>query len=526
MEENVYPRLDYSQPIVFRNKIDIIFTEFSTLEALPNRSPQVELDQATNSLFGEVMFSNFDEVKSFIEAREIRLVDLKFIDLWGRWHHVTLSTQEFDEDTLISGVGFDGSSVGLKSVKSGDMALIPDLATGFVDPFSEFACLSFICSTVEADTKKPFLQDPRQIARRAEETIASTGVADASKWGPEFEFYVFSRATFENNTHVAAYRLEGPEAIWNNPEGGEGNYIPTHGGYHIIPPKDKLFDLRSEITIALEDAGVPVKYHHHEVGGAGQCEVETPLLGLVKAADSVMMVKYFTKMIAAQYGYTVSFLPKPLFSEAGSGMHFHQLLTKNGMNAFYDAGGVNLLSQAALYYIGGLLKHAPAILAFTNPSTNSYRRLVPGYEAPVNCFFSSGNRSAAIRIPKYATQPEKVRFEFRPPDATCNPYLAEAAMLMAGLDGIKNQIDPTLEGFGPIDEDIFSCSEEKRAAIKRLPTSLEEAVKCLEDDHQFLLVNHVFDELMIKDWIKVKRAEDYEIRLRPHPYEVEKYFDF
>jgi len=472
------------------------------------------------------MFSNFEEARSYIGTHAIRLVDLKFIDLWGRWHHVTLSAQEFDEDTLVSGVGFDGSSVGLKSVKSGDMALIPDLATGFVDPFSEIGCLSFICSTVEADSKRAFRNDPRQIARRAEETLSSTGIADASKWGPEFEFYVFTSATFENDTHVASYRLEASEASWNNPEGGEGNYIPSHGGYHIIPPKDKLFDLRSQIAVKLEDAGIPVKYHHHEVGGAGQCEVETPLLGLVKAADSVMMVKYFTKMVAAENGYTVSFLPKPLFREAGSGMHFHQLLTREGKNAFYDAQSANLLSQSALHYIGGLLKHAPAVMAFTNPTTNSYRRLIPGYEAPVNCFFSSGNRSAAIRIPKYATQPEKVRFEFRPPDATCNPYLAEAAMLMAGIDGIRNQIDPTAEGFGPIDEDIFSWTEEKRSTIKSLPTSLEEAMRSLEIDHGFLLFNNVFEEFLIQDWIKAKRAEDCELRMRPHPYEIEKYFDF
>ena len=472
------------------------------------------------------MFSNFEEVKTFINTNNIRLVDLKFIDLWGRWHHVTLSAREFDEDVLFSGVGFDGSSVGLKSVKSGDMALIPDLTTGFEDPFSEIPCLSFICSTVEADTKKPFLRDPRQIALHAEKVISTTGIADASMWGPEFEFYVFTTATFENTNNAASYHLEAEEAIWNNCEGGEGNYIPTHGGYHIIPPKDKLFGLRSEMAVALEDAGVPVKYHHHEVGAAGQCEIETPLLGLVKSADAAMMVKYFSKMIAARNGYTVSFLPKPLFNEAGSGMHFHQQLLLKGENVFYDPSSSNLLSQNALFYIGGLLKHAPAVLAFTNPSTNSYRRLIPGYEAPVNCFFSTGNRSAAIRIPKYATQPQKVRFEFRPPDATCNPYLAEAAMLMAGLDGILNKIDPTAEGFGPIDEDIFTWSAEKRATIKRLPTSLEEAVQCLESDQDFLKRDGVFDDLLIADWIKFKRAEDYEIRIRPHPYEIEKYFDF
>lgn len=472
------------------------------------------------------MFSNFKEASDFISTHQIRFIDLKFIDLWGRWHHVTLSAKEFSPNLLKEGVGFDGSSVGLKSVKSGDMALIPDLSTGFLDPFNDQPILSFLCSTVEADTKKPFARDPRQIAIRAEQTIKLINKADSSLWGPEFEFYVFSSAVFENSVNAASYRLEADEAIWNSPVEGEANYIPTHGGYHIIPPKDKLFQLRSDISLALEDAGIPVKYHHHEVGGPGQCEIEPPLLGLVKAADATMMVKYFTKNIAARLGYTVSFMPKPLFGEAGSGMHFHQQLLKDGTNVFFDGSSKNLLSQIALYYIGGLLKHAPSVLAFTNPSTNSYRRLIPGFEAPVNCFFSSGNRSAAIRIPKYATQPDKVRFEFRPPDATCNPYLAESAMLLAGLDGIRNQIDPTLEGFGPIDEDVFSWSPEKRATIKRLPTSLEEAVTALEQDHDYLLFNQVFDEYLISDWIKFKRAEDYEVRIRPHPFEVEKYFDF
>lgn len=472
------------------------------------------------------MFSNFKEASDFISTNQIRLVDFKFIDLWGRWHHVTLSSKEFDLNLLSEGVGFDGSSVGLKSVKSGDMALIPDLSTGFLDTFYEPPVLSFLCSTVEADTKKPFNRDPRQIAIRAEKTIEQLKIANSSKWGPEFEFYVFSSATFENGVNTASYRLEADEAIWNSPVEGEGDYIPTHGGYQIIPPKDKLSQLRSDISLALEDAGIPVKYHHHEVGAPGQCEIETPLLGLVKAADATMMVKYFTKTIAARSGYTASFMPKPLFGEAGSGMHFHQQLLLNGKNVFYDENSSNLLSKTALYYIGGLLKHAPAVLAFTNPSTNSYRRLVPGYEAPVNCFFSTGNRSAAIRIPKYATLPEKVRFEFRPPDATCNPYLAESAMLLAGLDGIQKEIDPTAEGFGPIDENVFSWSEEKRATIKRLPTSLEEAVAALENDHDFLLFNQVFDESLISDWIKYKRAEDYEIRIRPHPFEIERYFDF
>jgi glutamine synthetase len=298
-----------------------------------------------------------------------------------------------------------------------------------------------------------------------------------------------------------------------------------HGGYHAIPPNDQLYNLRSEITQGLLSIGIPVKYHHHEVGGPGQCEIETPLMPLRQAADAVMLIKYFTKMTAISHGQIASFLPKPLFGEAGNGMHFHQQLISGGANVFYDPDGPNRLSETALFYIGGLLHHAPSILAFTNPSTNSYRRLVPGYEAPVNAFFSIGNRSAAIRIPKYATLPEEVRFEFRPPDATCNPYLAMAAMLLAGLDGIEQKIDPSKAGFGPINEDIFSWSTEKRSAIQSLPTSLAEALSALEADHVYLTQDGIFPQELIAQWLSVKHAEDQAVRSRPHPYEIELYFD-
>ncbi len=471
------------------------------------------------------MFKNFAEAAAFVREHNVRMVDLKFTDLWGRWHHVTISATEFSSELMSEGVGFDGSSVGFKSVKSGDMILIPDLSTGFVDPFWEETTLSFICNTFEADTKERFGGDPREVCRRAEDYMRQAGLADYSQWGPEFEFYVFNTVVLENGVNVASYRVESIEASWNSAEGGNGHYIPLHGGYHAIPPKDQLYNLRSQMVVALESVGIPVKYHHHEVGGPGQSEIETPLMGLMAAADASMVIKYITKMVAHENGQTVTFLPKPLYGEAGSGMHFHQHLFKNNSNLFYDPQGPNLLSKIALYYIGGLLTHAPAVLAFTNPSTNSYRRLVPGFEAPINAFFSSGNRSAAIRVPKYATQPDKVRFEFRPPDATCNPYLAMAAQLMAGLDGIRRQIDPTAAGFGPIDDDIFSWPEEKRATIKSLPTSLEEALNALENDHQFLLEGGVFDEAMIHNWLRIKRNEDRQLRLRPHPYEIEMYFD-
>lgn len=471
------------------------------------------------------MFQDFSAAAAFVSEHGIRMIDLKFSDLWGRWHHVTLSASEFTPSLMSSGVGFDGSSVGLRSVKSGDMALIPDLATGICDPFWEAPTLSFICSVVDATTKAPFFRDPRVIAARAEAYMRESGIADASYWGPEFEFYVFDSVAFENGVNMASYRVDSGEADWHSAEGGHGHYVPLHGGYHAIPPKDQLFNLRTRITLVLESVGVPVKYHHHEVGGPGQCEIETPLMGLLAAADASQLIKYVAKMVARQGGQTVTFMPKPLYGEAGNGMHFHQHLFRDGINQFYDPAGYTLLSQTALYYIGGLLTHAPALLAFTNPSTNSYRRLVPGYEAPVNCFFSAGNRSAAIRVPKYATQPEKVRMEFRPPDATCNPYLAMAAMLMAGLDGVRRRIDPTAAGFGPIDENIFDWSPERRAGIKGLPTSLREALDALKVDHDFLMAGEVFDDELITDWIKAKTAEYYQVRNRPHPYEVQLYFD-
>lgn len=472
------------------------------------------------------MFEEYSSAKNFVIENKVKMIDLKFTDLWGRWHHVTLPSAQFTPDLMKEGVGFDGSSVGLKSVKSGDMALIPDLHTGFLDPFADILTISFLCNTVEADTKKDFPRDPRQIAKKAEKYLADSGIASSSHWGPEFEFYVFNTALFNNSINDASYHFESDEAFWNNPSGGSGDYIPQHSGYHAIPPRDKHFNLRIQMVSALEDAGVPVKYHHHEVGGPGQCEIETPMLDLIKAADSAMMIKYFVKMICANNGQTATFLPKPLYGEAGNGMHFHQQLFKKNSNLFYDPLSPNLLSQTALFYIGGLLKHAPAVMAFTNPTTNSYRRLIPGFEAPVNCFFSSGNRSAAIRIPKYATKPEMVRFEFRPPDATCNPYLALSAMLLAGIDGIQNKIDPTVEGFGPIDEDIFLWTPEKRKTIKSLPTSLDEALESLASDSEFLTLPGIFDQDLISDWIKAKQNEISELRGRPHPFEIEKYYDF
>ncbi len=472
------------------------------------------------------MFQDFEQAQKYVKEYGIQVVDLKFCDLWGRWHHLTIPASQFASSLMEEGIGFDGSSVGLKSVKAGDMVMVPDLTTGFIDPFWETPTLSFICRTLEADTHEVFANDPRNIAIRAEEYLISTGIADESLWGPEFEFYVFDSVSFDNGVNRSSYTIQSHEADWNSHSGGHGHYIPLHGGYHAIPPKDQLYKVRTRMMSHLEKLGVPVKYHHHEVGGPGQCEIETPMMGLLQAGDATMIIKYVARMTAQESGQTVTFMPKPLFGEAGSGMHFHQQLRKGGKNAFYDANGYGCLSREALYYVGGLLKHGPALLALTNPSTNSYRRLVPGYEAPVNAFFSLGNRSAAVRIPKYATQPETARMEFRPPDATGNVYLMLAAQLMAGLDGIKNRIDPAEAGFGPIDDNIFAWSDDQRAHIKPLPSSLNEALSALEADHDFLTVGGVFSAEMLKQWVDFKRnAEYYAVRNRPHPYEMSLYFD-
>jgi glutamine synthetase len=405
------------------------------------------------------------------------------------------------------------------------MVLVPDLATGARDPFWDLPTLGFICTTLEADTHAVFAHDPRNIAARAESYLRETGIADESRWGPEFEFYLFDRVTFENGVNYAGYRLESDEAEWDSAEKVHGHTIPLHGGYHAIPPRDQLFNLRAAITKDLEAMGVPVRYHHHEVGSAGQCEIETPLLGLVQSGDATMLVKYVTKLAAQTEGKTATFMPKPLYNEAGNGMHFHQHLFKDGINLFHDPAGYGNLSETGHFYVGGLLHHGAALLALTNPSTNSYRRLVPGYEAPVNAFFSLGNRSAAVRIPKYAHQPHATRIEFRPPDATCNVYLALAAQLLAGLDGIIQRIDPTEAGFGPIDADIFSWTTRQRDTIQRLPNSLEAALRALEADHDFLLAGGVFSEELIGQWIDHKlRSEFFEVQNRPHPYEMTLYF--
>jgi glutamine synthetase len=474
---------------------------------------------------GLLRFDSIDEAVAFARDRAVAMVDLKFCDLWGRWHHVTLPARRLTPALLERGVGFDGSALGVKSVKAGDMVLLPDLGAAFLDPWCDAPTLSFLCETVEAGTRERSPFDPRGILRRAEAALVASGVADRSVWGPEFEFYLFDAITVENDINVASYRVESAEGEWRRRVAGSGYTVPRRGGYHAVPPHDRLHNARSRMTLALESMGIEVKYHHHEVGGPGQCEIEIPLMPALEAADASMLVKYAIRMTAVSQGLTATFLPKPLHGEAGSGMHFHQCLWRDRVNVFYDRTGYGHLSEAAHRYVGGLLAHGPAVMGLTNPSTNSYRRLVPGFEAPVSAFYSLANRSAAVRIPAYADRPDSTRLEFRPPDGTGNPYLSIAAQLMAGLDGMRRCLEPGPMGFGPVDEDIFAWPAERRAEVRGLPTSLGQALDALDGDRGFLLDGDAFSDDVIDRWIARRRAEERELVSRPHPFEYELYYD-
>ncbi len=473
----------------------------------------------------------YESLRSLIEQQKIEMIDLKFSDLFGRWQHVTLPISAFDAHTLETGVAFDGSSVpGFKPAAGADLMLVPDPETAQVDPFWEAPTLSLICNISEADTGHWFARDPRRIAMRAHEQMAHLGVADGSLWLAELEFYVFNKVSYGSDINTSFYQIDSAEADWNTAKGSEtqlGHNIPHQGGYHASLPLDRLHNLRSKMVQMIEQAGMPVRYHHHEVGGPGQCEIELTRQPLMKAADGTMWAKYVIKNLAIRHHLSPTFMPKPLYDEAGSGMHFHQNLLQGGRNLFYDEHAPYNLSDEAHYYIGGLLKHGRALLALTNPSTNSYKRLVPGFEAPTLLFYGLANRSAAIRIPKYAIDPDQKRIEFRPPDGTCNVYLAMAGQLMAGLDGIRNRIDPRALGWGPINEDVRNLSRVQLETIFPVPASLRESLRALEEDHAFLTADGVFPEDFVSTWVDRKLVlEADEVRNRPHPYEMTLYYDF
>ena len=466
------------------------------------------------------------DVIQLANEANVKMVDLRFTDLFGTWQHFSVPARELSEEMFEEGVGFDGSSIrGFQAIQESDMILIPDPTTAFVDPFLEIPTLAIICDVYDPITRQPYSRDPRYIARKAEAYLRQTGIADVSYWGPEAEFFLFNDVRYQAEPYAAWYMVDSREGWWNSGKDlgpNLGGQIPPKRGYFPVPPADTMQDVRSHIVMALEAAGVRVEVHHHEVATAGQAEIDIRFAPLTRTADNMMIYKYIVKNVARKHGLTATFMPKPIFADNGSGMHTHQSLWKGDVNVFFDEAGYAQLSDTARYYIGGLLTHAHAILAFAAPTTNSYRRLVPGYEAPVNLAYSQRNRSAAVRIPMYSKTPAAKRVEFRPPDPSCNPYLAFAAMLMAGLDGVQNQIDPG----EPMDKDLYDLPPEEAAKIKQVPGSLAEALDALEADHEFLLKGDVFTPDVIETWIAYKRVNEIDaVRLRPHPMEYVLYYD-
>jgi len=470
---------------------------------------------------------NLKELIKYSKDKRLEFIDLKFTDIPGLWQHITIPIQQLDEDLVIHGIGFDGSSIrGFQPINESDMLIKPDPATAFVDPFMEDPTLSMICNVKDPLTQIPYSRDPRNVGQKAERYLSVCGIADQVFFGPEPEFYIFDDVRFEQTYNTGFYKVDSKEGFWNTAkdEGPNLGYKPRFKeGYFPVSPTDSLQNLRAKMCKVMTEVGIPVILHHHEVATAGQCEIGVRINNLVDTGDMLMKYKYVVKNVALAHGKTVTFMPKPLFMDNGSGMHVHQSLWKNGRNLFYDpASEYGGISKTCRHYIGGLLHHAPSLLAFTSPTTNSYRRLVPGYEAPINLVYSQRNRSACVRIPMYSPSEKAKRIEFRCPDCSCNPYLALAAMLMAGLDGIENEIEPP----APIDEDIYELSPEEKSHIKATPGSLSEVLDALEKEHAYLLKGDVFTEDLIRVWIEYKRKrEDDMIRLRPHPYEFALYYD-
>lgn len=452
------------------------------------------------------------------------MADIKFVDTFGSWQHFSVPIEELNEESFSEGLGFDGSSIrGWKSIEASDMLAIPDPATAFIDPFCDVPTLSLNCTIAETGTLEAYNRDPRGIAQRAEKYVSSTGVAEAAFFGPEAEFFIFDNVQYDNATNGCFYRVDSGEGIWNSGTDEMPNLgykIRHKEGYLPVPPSDAYQNLRTEMTLLMNELGVGVERQHHEVATGGQAEIDYRFDTLIRSADKMMVYKYVIRNVAHKHGKSVTFMPKPLYGDNGSGMHTHQSLWTKGKPLF--AGNEYAgLSQQALYYIGGLLKHARALCALCNPTTNSYKRLVPGFEAPVNLAYSSRNRSAAIRIPTYSENPKAKRVEYRPPDASANPYLAFSAMLMAGLDGIQNKIDPG----EPLDKNLYELPPEELKKVPQVAGSLGEAADCLEADHEFLLKGDVFSRDFLETWISAKRREQDALRLRTHPYEFSMYYD-
>ena len=468
------------------------------------------------------------EVIKLAKDKDIKIVDLKLCDILGTWQHFAIPVSELTDDVFENGLGFDGSSIrGWKVIHSSDMLVFPDAATAFIDPFAANATLSISCDTVDPLTRQPYERDPRGIAKKAEAYLKSTGIADTAYFGPEAEFFIFDSVTYDGGSHFANYKVDSIEGIWNRGKEKEDNGSPNLGykirpkeGYFPVAPTDKLIDIRNEMILTMIALGVPIEREHHEVATAGQAEIDIVFDTLLRTSDKMCVYKYVAKNVAYKHGKIVTFMPKPLFSDNGSGMHTHQSLWKGGKPLFFGKGYAGL-SDMALYYIGGILKHAPALCAICNPTNNSYKRLVPGYEAPVNLAYSARNRSAAIRIPTYSPSPKAKRIEYRPPDPAANPYLANAAMLMAGLDGVINKIHPG----EPLDKNLYDLSPEEKAKVPTVPDSLKGALEALEADHAFLTKGGVFTPDFLDNYIEMKKGEYDAVRVRPHPHEFYLYFD-
>ncbi len=466
------------------------------------------------------------EVMELIKAKDVKYVDFRFIDMPGIWQHTTSPIKFFDEETFVDGKGFDGSSIrGFQAINESDMLLIPDPTSAFIDPFFAETTLVLTCNVVDPVTRDSYSRDPRYVAQKAEKYLKTTGIADISYWGPEAEFFIFNDMKFDQTINSGFYSVDSTEGLWNTGRDeypNLANKIRSKEGYFPVPPVDSQMDIRSEMTTLMQQIGIAIETHHHEVATGGQAEIDMVFDQMVSMADKLLKYKYVVKNVARRHNMVATFMPKPLFGDNGSGMHVHQSLWKGNTNIMYDEKGYGGLSQAALYYIGGLLKHAPALCAFITPTVNSYKRLTPGFEAPVNLVYSQRNRSAACRIPLYSKSAKAKRVEFRTPDPSCNPYLAFSAMLMAGLDGIQNKIDPGK----PHDMNLYELEGRELKKIKSVPASLGEALDALEDDHEFLLKGGVFTEDLINEWINYKRTKEIDpIRLRPHPYEFVLYHD-
>ena len=464
------------------------------------------------------------DVLKLAKDNGVQIVDFRFCDLPGLMQHFSVPVAQLTEEGFAEGYGFDGSSIrGFQQIQESDMLLFPDPSTAVMDPFRQHPTLMINCFVKDPITGESYSRDPRYIAKKAEDHLKGSGIADISYWGPECEFYIFDEARFDQNQHSGYYFIDSSEAAWGSGDPGARGYRPRYKeGYFPVPPMDQYQDLRSEMILVMANAGIEVEVQHHEVGTAGQAEIDMKYDTLLKMADKVMLYKYIVKNVAWQAGKTATFMPKPLFMDNGSGMHTHQSLWQNGDNLFYDETGYAGISDMARYYIGGLLAHAPALLAFSAPTTNSYRRLVPGYEAPINLVYSSRNRSACVRIPVYSKSPAAKRLEFRTPDPSCNPYLAFAACLQAGLDGVRNKIEPPT----PMDKDLYDLDPEAKAAVQQVPGSLEEVLGALRADHDWLLEGGVFTEDVIDTWIEFKTVHELDqVRLRPHPWEFMLYYD-